>query len=368
MIGYPVFIRILGKLYKNRVNEKDYGYEPTVTVMIVAHNEEKVMKAKLENVSEIDYPAEKYEILVASDNSTDTTNQIVKDYIEQNKNLKIRLFEVKNRMGKTNAQNEAMKVINSEVTVFTDANAMLEKNAVKELVASFSAGNIKYVSGCLKYRKSENSTNVVENAYWEGDLKVRLIESRIQTITAGNGALYACKTADYHDFPPIRCHDFEMPYYFAMKCERAICNKDALAYEKTGENYDDELKRKVRMSREILSGILPSIKLLNIFKYKWYTVFFLGHRSCRYLLWIMHILVLLLNIPLAFFGLFFQITLGLQLLFYLLAILKMIFKINIKPINLVYYYCLTVTAQLIGAFNMITGRSKPFWEKAESTR
>ena len=82
MIGYPLSISILGKIYKNRENKKDYTHQPTVTIMVVAHNEEKVIREKLENLLEIDYPKNKFEILVASDNSTDKTNELVKKFIQ----------------------------------------------------------------------------------------------------------------------------------------------------------------------------------------------------------------------------------------------------------------------------------------------
>jgi len=83
-----------------------------------------------------------------------------------------------------------------------------------------------------------------EAGYWDSDLATREIEGRIQTITAGNGALYACRNSEYHDFDPIQCHDAAMPLYYALKGKRAICNHDAVAYEKAGEVIEDEFKEK----------------------------------------------------------------------------------------------------------------------------
>lgn len=366
-IGYPISMLIIGKLIKKK-NKKVKNYEPTVSLMIVAHNEEKVIKEKLENVLNVEYPKEKLEILVASDNSTDSTNKIVKEFIKEHKNYNIRLFEVKERKGKTNAQNEAFKTVKNEILVMTDANAMLKENSLRELVSSFDS-NVVYVSGKLVYNNSTDSlTSNTESTYWDLDTKVREIESNIQTITAGNGAIYACRTSEYFEFDPIQCHDSAMPLYYALRGKRAIANHQAIAYEKAGENDADEFKRKIRMSRIVLKSILPSIKILNVFKYKWFTYFYLGHRTSRYLLWLSHILLLISNVFILNACWIYTISLIIQLSVYVMAIMKRILGINNKLFNFCSYYCMTVLAQLIGVIKTICGQNKPFWEKAESTR
>lgn len=369
MIGYPFSLKILSKLYSHRKNSKNYDNKPEVTVMVVAHNEEKVIKNKLENLINLNYPKDKLEILVSSDNSSDKTNTIVKNFIKNHPEYKIRLYEVKKRMGKTNAQNEAQKTVKTEFLVMTDANSLLEKNSINELMASFVSEDIAYVTGKLVYyNKDINDISNAENTYWNSDLKMREIESNIQTITAGNGALYACRTKDYHDFNPIESHDSAMPVYFALKNKRAIANYQAIAYEKAGEKVEDEFGRKVRMNRVLLKHILPTIKILNFFKYKWFTYFYLGHRTSRYLLWISHLLLLISNLFLINNSIFFLIFLIGQIIFYFLAFIKKITGTKNKYITLIYYYTITVLAQWVGVFNIITGKAKPFWEKAESTR
>ena len=368
-IGYPMTIVVLDKILKKKKLPKKLDYEPNVTIMVVAHNEEKVIKEKLENLLKIDYPKEKLEILISSDNSTDATNYIVKEFISKHKERNIVLYEVTERKGKTNAQNEAARLVKSEILVMTDANAMLEQNSVRELVSAFYDDTIVYVTGRLCYVNSkDNDTSKSENTYWDLDTKIRDIESKFQTITEGNGALYACRTKEYYDFEPIKCHDSAMPLYYALKQKRAIANHDAIAYEKAGENTQDEFKRKVRMNRIILGSILPNIKILNVFKYKWFTFFYLGHRTCRYLLWLMHILAYITSAILLKQNYLYLIAFILQTLAYLVAIIKVKFKLNNKILNMVYYYCMTIVAQIVGVKNILTGKAKPFWEKAESTR
>lgn len=367
-IGYPLSMLIIGR-FVHKENKKNNNYKPSVTLMIVAHNEEKVIRSKLENAIKLDYPKEKFKILVSSDNSTDKTNDIVEEFIKINKDRDITLYQTKERKGKTNAQNEAARLVETEVLVMTDANSIIEKESIKEIISSFSDDDIVYVTGRLCYTNSnKNETSNSENLYWDLDTKIREIESRLQTITAGNGALYACRTKDYYCFDPIKCHDSSMPLYYALNGKRAIANQNAIAYEKAGENIKDEFKRKVRMSRIALHSILPDIRILNIFKYKWFSYFYFGHRSCRYMLWSSHILLLISNILLCGNNTLYIYTLIGQVIIYLMATLKGLTKIDNKLLNVSYYYCATIIAQTIGVYNTITGKTKPFWEKAESTR
>lgn len=369
MIGYPLFLKIIDKLIKAPSIKKDYAYMPTVTILVVAHNEEKVIKEKLENLININYPSELFSIIVTSDFSTDKTNEIVEDFISEHKNLDIKLHKTIKHGGKTNAQNEALKLIDSELVIMTDANCFFDTNAVKEIVACFHDKNIKYVCGATVYVNSnENRTADSETTYWDMDSKCRDIEGRIQTITAGDGNLYACRTKEYKEIPLIECHDSSFPALFSLDKGRAVFDPKSIAYEKAGENDNDEYKRKVRMNRNLFHNILPSIRILNIFKYKWFTVFWLGHRTFRYLLWIAHLLLLISSMYLSSKNIFWFIIFIGQVLFYFLAIIGIFTKSSNKLIKLIAYYTMTVIAQWHGVYNIVTSKAKPTWAKAESTR
>lgn len=369
MIGYPLFIRLLGKFYISKPEAKNYELKPSVTLMIVAHNEEKVIKSKLDNALQLEYPKEKLEILVTSDYSTDHTNAIVKDFIQEHKDRVIRLYEAKKHLGKTNAQNEAQKHVHTDFIVMTDANSMLDKDAISELMSMFSDDDIVYVTGSLRYTNQKNSSSsYAESSYWDSDMIVRDIEGKIQTITAGNGALYAVRNKDYHDFSPIECHDSSMPFYYAMKGKRAINCSTAIAYEKAGETGKDEFKRKVRMNRLILKTYMQSLKALNIFKYRWFSVFYFGHRTCRYLLWINHVLFLITSFLLARYSKIFYPIVFLQILFYMIALFGWISGSKNKIVYASGYYLMTITSQCVALWKAITKQNRSTWEKAESTR
>lgn len=379
MGGYSLSLKVLSRLVKGRGLAKDYDRKPTVTVMIVAHNEEKVIGSKLENVIDNDYPADKIEYIVTSDYSTDGTNEIVERFIAAHPECGIRLHKAVEHKGKTNAQNEAQKLVKSEILVMTDANAMFERNAVTELAACFASDDVAYVTGRLAYRNTDNSTAAAESSYWEGDLAQRQAESNIRTITAGNGAIYACRNELYFDLEPRKSHDAHMPRHYGMQGLRAVYNPDAVAWEKAGEVLEDEFKRKVRMNRNILPGLAEGIACVNLFRYGWFAYFYFGHRFCRRLLWISHGLVWLLSGVLAAEAVFrtgmisagtwfWLAAFGGQTLFYFIAWIGLATKSRNRILKMSGYYTMTIAAQWVGVYNCLTGRAKATWDKAESTR
>ncbi|MBS4534481.1 glycosyltransferase family 2 protein [Clostridium sp. D2Q-14] len=368
-IGYPISLIMLNKIIKKKSIEKDSNLTPFVSVIIPAHNEEDVIEDKLKNLISLNYPKNLMETIIASDNSTDSTNQIVEKFIEENKEYDINLYKVNKRQGKTNAQNEAVKIAKGDILMFSDANAMLDRDSVQQLVSSFVSKDIIYVTGRLRYVNNiKKASSEAENRYWNYDLTMRKIESDIQTITAGNGAIYAIRKSEYIDFDPIRCHDSAMPLYAGINNKRAIYNENALAYEKAGETSQDEFKRKVRMFRGILRAIFETPKKYNIIKNGWFSYFYFGHRTLRNSLFILHIICFIMNLLVIKQSIFYNLIFFMQCLFYFLALSKKFFGFENKLFYYPYYYSMTLIAQLVGAINQLTGKSKPFWEKAESTR
>lgn len=367
-IGYPLSLYIINKLLK-RENHADTSLRPYVSIIVPAHNEENVIEKKLNNLISLNYPRELMEIIISSDNSTDNTNEIVNNFIKKNKDYNIVLHEVKERKGKTNAQNEAVRIAKGEILVFSDANAILDKDAIIHLVSSFTSDDIIYVAGKLKYvNTNEHNSSATEGKYWAYDLFMRKMESNIKTITAGNGAIYAIRKNEYIEVDPIRCHDAAIPLEAALRGKRALYNEKAIAYEKAGETSKDEFKRKVRMFRGGIRSLYTNLQKYNFFKYGWFSYFYFGHRACRRALFIFHILCFVSNALLVKESSFYALLFFIQCMFYLLAAMKMIFRLNSKLFYYPYYYCMTLAAQLVGTYNHITGKSKPFWEKAESTR
>lgn len=369
LIGYPLSLMLVDRFAKKPPLRRDLSLRPTVTVIVPAHNEEKTIRAKLENLIGLNYPRELLEVIVASDNSTDRTNEIVASFASEHSDYDIKLYVVMERKGKTNAQNEAVRIAAGEILVFSDANAMLHRDAVTHLVSSFTEEDIIYVTGKLVYiNQDEAMSSKAESDYWNYDLFMRKVESDVRTITAGNGALYAIRKAEYVFFDPIRCHDAAMPSYAALNHKRALFNEKAIAYERAGATSSDEFRRKVRMFRGGLRPLYEDACKYNPFRYGWYSYFYFSHRSCRRALFIFHIIALLTNLFISGQHWLFQLALIGQLVFFVLALLRCLFRFNGKVFYYPYYYCMTLVAQIVGTYNHLTGNSRPFWEKAETTR
>lgn len=370
MVGYPVLLLLVSKVKKTKCIKKNNDYEPHISYLIVAHNEEKCIGSKLENILDFDYPKEKIQVLVASDFCSDKTNDIVESFAANHPELNVILNKSKEHKGKTNAQNETQKYAKGEILVMTDANSIFDNNAIRELVSLFCDEDVEYVCGQLKYINDDNSTASTESFYWKLDLRQREIESNLQTITAGNGSIYAVRNKNYININPIHCHDSEFPRLFSLHKKRALYNPNAIAFEKAGETNSDEFARKVRMNRSILNIFVTMWKPMNVFKYKWFSFFYFGHRTCRYLLWLNHLLFFVASVTLTINGCYIvgSVLVVLQVLFFLLGSLSIKKTISFKPLRIIGYYSMTVLAQFVGATKQLIGRSKPTWEKAESTR
>lgn len=365
MIGYPLTLLLLDKIIK-RKNIKDYTYKPKVSVIISAYNEEKVIEKKLNNIIKTDYPD--FEVIIANDASNDRTVEIAQEFIKSHTAYDIRVNTVRNHLGKTNAQDEAVEVAKGEILVFSDANSIFKEDAISELVSYFTSDDIEYVCGSLIYKEDETASVVAENTYWNMELTMRKIESNIKTIAAGNGAIYACRKKDYRNYDLVSSHDYEMPLHAALNGKRALYNEDALAFEKAGSTTSDEFKRKVRMQRRILTNIRTNLRRLNIFKYGWFSFFHFNHKTLRFLQAFFHIVLFISNIFLIRQGFIYKLILLGQVAFLILAILGQVSKAKNKIVYFPRYYSMMMLAQILGAKNELTGKSAATWEKAESTR
>ena len=366
MVGYPITLMILDKIMK-RKNDKDLSYKPFVSIIISAYNEEKVIERKLENITESTYPH--YEVIVANDASSDSTVEICQNFINNHPAYDIKVNTVKNHLGKTNAQDEAVDVAKGEIIVFSDANSMFKADAIDELVSYFTDDDIIYVCGSLIYAKDDDiASAVAENSYWDMELKMRKIESEIATIAAGNGAIYACRKSDYRRYNLVSSHDYEMPLYAGINHKRALYNPKAIALEKAGQTSKDEFKRKVRMQRRILTNIFTNLRRLNIFEYGWFSFFHFNHKTLRFLQAFNHIVLFIANLALLNEGDFYRVFFLIQVAFFTLAGIGKLTESKSKVFYFPYYYTMMMAAQLKGGYNEATGKSKATWEKAETTR
>jgi cellulose synthase/poly-beta-1,6-N-acetylglucosamine synthase-like glycosyltransferase len=369
LVFYPVSLLILDRFYNDETYSVDNCFSPLVSLIITAYNEEKVIVNKLNNVLELNYPKDQLEIIIASDGSSDKTSELVGRYIDEHKDYNIKLFDIQGRRGKTHAQNIAARLSSGEIIAFSDSNSIWDVQALKFLINRFKDEKLGYLSGKLQYVNSDaNITSKSENIYWNLDLKLRLIESKVSSTVGGNGAIYAIRKENYVDLPDLLSHDGFMPTKMVLQGMKAKFEPRAVAYEKSGETSNDEYKRKVRMQRGQPWKKYYDIEKFNIFKYGWFSYFYIGHKYLKYQLYILHFALYFLNVILSLESNIYLFILVFHSIFYLLSVIGWVSKSKSKVFYFPYYYSMTIIAQAHAVIITLSGKSKPTWIKADSTR
>src|SRR5207247_4205592 len=213
-VGYPLAAGLVARLRRRLVESS--AIEPTVSVVIAAHNEEDVIERRVRNLLDLDYPADRLEILVASDASIDGTDEIVDRLAVEEGRVKLVRCA---RAGKVSAQNRGLAVATGEIVAFSDANAVWQGDALRKLVRSFADPAGGYGTGRALYEPADGTNR--EGAYWRFELWVRAQESRLGSITAGNGPSYAVRRSHGVDIEPWCGHQPRRPYLLAQRRRRA---------------------------------------------------------------------------------------------------------------------------------------------------
>jgi len=357
-VGYPLVAALLAAIRPRRVRKADG--EPIVAVIIAAHNEEDVIARRLENLLELDYPSDRLEIVVASDASTDRTNEIVDEFAARDP--RIRLVRCP-RGGKVAAQNLAVRLTSGEVLAFSDANATWAPDALRKLVRNFADPDVAYVCGQLRLQAADGTNR--EGVYWRYELWLRGSESNLGSVTGGNGAVYAVRRSDYLEVDPRFGHDLSLPYKLAQRGRRAVYDPDAHAFEKPSRDLEDEYRRKVRMFEHgwlmmLTGGFLRGGGPV-------YLVELVSHRLVRYASGILHVVLLAVSLALVRQGLLYEIALSAQLAWLVLAAAGRL-KIPIPGAGLAYYYFLVTWATVVSLVRYLRFGVPAVWEKAPGTR
>ncbi len=214
-VGYPLAAAALARVRPRPVRRDDVT--PSVTVVVAAHDEEGVIERRLENLVEQDYPAERFDIVVASDASTDRTDELVRAVAARDP--RVRLVPCP-RGGKVAAQNLAVSTTDAEVVVCSDANSVWSPDALRLLVRSLADPDVAYVCGQLKLLAPDGSNR--EGLYWRYEMWLREQESQLGSITGGNGSIYAVRRSDWIDVDPRFGHDLSFPYALAQRGRRSV--------------------------------------------------------------------------------------------------------------------------------------------------
>ena len=206
--------------------------EPNVTVLITAYNEENDIRAKLENTLQIDYPQEKLEILVASDGSTDKTDEIVREFSARS----VKLFRQEGRVGKTLTQNNAVEESSGEIILFSDATTMYERDVLQAMLPNFADETVGCVAGKLIYVDStESGVGKGAKSYWNYETFIKENESRACSLIGASGCLYAVRKSAYKPMYPEACSDFLIATILYEQGLRTVYEPNAVCTEETNK-------------------------------------------------------------------------------------------------------------------------------------
>jgi poly-beta-1,6-N-acetyl-D-glucosamine synthase len=363
-LAYPLILIIWNKLRTTRfVEYSELDYLPKVDLVIAAYNEEKVIKSKIENSLRLDYPSELINIWIASDGSSDKTNDIVKSFAQ--KESQVHLLEFP-RTGKSGIINKAMAIIKGDIIVFSDANTEYEPMAIKRLIYHFSNNKVGCVCGRLIYR---NPNTVIsgegESFYWRFETTLKMLESKIGYIAGANGAIYAIRQSLFNPLPSNTINDdFTISMNIVLKGYKSLYEENAIAYEDVAPDMDSEFRRHVRDGAGHYIAITHLLGLLNpLLGIKSFVYW--SHRILRWFAPFMLIFIFLINTFLLN-STVFQLVFYSQIIFYSLALLGLIcVKLNLKLRFFMYipfYFCNLNTALLIGFIKAVTGQQKTIWQ------
>ncbi|MGC9125780.1 MAG: glycosyltransferase, partial [Caldisericaceae bacterium] len=365
---YGLLLVVISIIKAGRLLNSPQSVElPYVSLIVAAHNEEQVIENKIKNSLALDYPQDKLEIIFASDSSTDKTNAIISDFEKKYKNIK--LVNIEERAGKVNAYNRAVKDTKGEILAFSDANTIWDKSSLKKLVTALADKRVSCACGHLIYTNTgESEVAYSEGVYWKIENMMKEGESKLYSLTALNGGIYALKKKDYIMIEPLYSHDLGIPLFLGTQKKRTVFVKDALGFERSGTTSEDEIKRKRRMFGRLYSFLFRNPSLfINPFKYDFrYFLSVFSHRTIRYLLPFAHLLLFISAVFLASKGIFFEIIFYTHILFIALAIAGYAMRGKVRLLFLPYYYFLFLQSMLLGFFDFAAGKIKPYWDVAKT--
>jgi len=360
--GYPALLWLLSRLKGERPAPPDDDFEPTVSLIIAAYNEEAVIAQKLENSLALDYPPDKLQIIVVSDGSTDDTAEIARDHAAQG----VQLVDLAQNVGKASAQNEAVKQTTGGILLFTDAEAFLEPATLRRLVRHFKDGSVGCVVGQVAYlNKGETGTSEGEGFYWRYELFVRRSESGVGNLVMGSGATLAVRRDLFRPLDPAVSEDFVLPMGAALQGYRTVYDPTAIARLRLFQvSPQDMFRTKVRTITLDTRSVFLCRAILNPFRYPLYAWGLVSHKLLRWLVPYFLILLFVANLLLLRRP-FYRLTLALQVAFYALAAAGYLWQRRGKPprvLGIPFSFCLVNVAALVGVARFAMGKRAGRWE------
>lgn len=354
--GYPLVLAILG-LFLSKKREKGKVF-PFISVIIAAYNEEKNIRKKIDETLTLEYPKDRFEIIVASDGSTDTTDDIVRSFRRGN----VILLLVPGRKGKTHAQNEAVKIAKGEILVFSDATTIYKSDVLQQIANNFVSANVGGVGAELLYvDKTSSQAEAGGGLYWKYEKYLKRKESDLTSLIGVSGCCYALRKELYEEIDPAVISDFVVAQKIYKKGKMVVFEPQAVVYEELNRDLNDEFRMRVRVATRSLYGLWHMKEMLNPFRYGLYALQLISHKVLRYLVPLFGVSLFLVNIFLLRESVIYLLLFFSQVLFYLSALLGMFLQKKKTVFTMFSYFCIMNVALLIALLNFFKGEKNVVW-------
>jgi poly-beta-1,6-N-acetyl-D-glucosamine synthase len=334
--------------------------EPSVSVLIAARNEEKDIGWKLAETLAWDYPAEKLDILVASDASDDETDEIVKSMNDP----RVTLVRMERRGGKVRALNKLAQLARGRILFFTDANAHIGPEALRFLVRHFADKRVGCVTGDSRPISERDNPAIASGAsvYWSYEIALKRLENRIGSVLVCDGAIFCIRSSLFHELDPNLANDLETPMRIGASRRWITHEPAALAFERDTTSPFEEFKRRQRMCAQGMLAMMTLPGALHGVR-GWQ---FVSHKFLRWTSLIPMLTVLVSSVVLARSSFFFASLLALQATFYGLAAFGWLRAMSDRPVArfvaVPFYVVLGVVGALVGVVDALRGRRFDVWE------
>jgi hypothetical protein len=336
---------------------------PALSLIVAAHDEETVIVEKVKNALSLDYPRDRLQVIVACDGCSDATAGRAR---QAGADLVLELP----RGGKIRAQDAAVERAHGEIVAFSDANALWLPDAARALVGAFADSRVGYACGQVQFVQAASGAEASnqEGVYWRYEMAVRGLESRLCSITAGNGAIYATRRHTYIVVDPIMGHDLSLPFNMVKRGLRAVYVPSARACEKMVPSLGGEFARKRRMMSHTWPILLRGGMLSPRGYPPGYAVMIFSHRLLRYCTPALHVLALAANVALLAMGAgpLYAVTLALQVA--LLGAALLAGPLRARPLQIARYYVLSTASPAAGLWDWLRHGTTASWDPAEGTR
>jgi len=360
--GYPAVLGFLG-LFRRRRIRSDESYEPRVVLIISVHNEERIIREKIENSLALDYPRSKLKIVVASDGSVDATNDIVREY--EGHGIVLKAFD--RREGKSAMLNRAVLGLEGDIIVFSDANAFYREDAIRKLVRNMADDDIGCVVGRLVYLTNHSYVGKGESLYWRYELALNKLESKLRSVLVGTGTIFAVRRGLFRPLVKDVANDFQLPAEVASRGYGVVYEGDAIAYERSAFFFREEFARKRRI---IVRGLTGFRALRGNFGGSFRVFQFMSRKLIRWFVGPLMPVLYAVNLMLIAEPLYLVLFV-LQNLFYLLALIGALLRrggVQSRVLFVPFYFVMVNAASCAAIASYIGGDRMTSWEKAETTR